>query len=212
MNGTEYELFLPEPISDVIGQITTAENELWWRVGGPGISQPPGGLRVPVVFVRLGFTRDPQQLVCTGLLIAGQPATRHGGPVPMVTTRGARIPLAKILEAARRELGDNPRTKKFRGLVEQAVKTGAPPAFRVRLGPSGHPDSHYREVAERYRAALRGADSSAPTKALIAQYSNYSPATVRYWLSEARRRGYLGRSERGRAGEHRPRVRRGGRK
>jgi len=73
-----------------------------------------------------------------------------------------------------------------------------PPKISRRPGRAGHPDEHYRAVAERYKQ-LRAAGVSSPT-ATIANERHWSRATVAGWVRGARDRGYLPPARPGRAG------------
>jgi hypothetical protein len=65
-----------------------------------------------------------------------------------------------------------------------------------RPGRRGHPDEHYREVAERYRQ-LRAEGVTNPTATIAAErFANHN--TVAGWLRGARERGYLPPGRRGR--------------
>jgi hypothetical protein len=61
-------------------------------------------------------------------------------------------------------------------------------------------DSHFREVAAVYRSALR---FGRPTQA-VADHFVTGKSTAGRWVVEARRRGYLGKTVAGRAGEQDP--------
>jgi hypothetical protein len=65
-----------------------------------------------------------------------------------------------------------------------------------RPGRRGHPDEHYRDVAERYRQ-LRSEGVTNPTATIAAErFANHN--TVAGWLRGARERGYLPPGRRGR--------------
>lgn len=162
----------------------------WRRVEVQGISMP--------VFLRLSFTPD-REVVCTGLVIGIEPEGT------IVRAKDLRIPLAAIVAELAAELAQARAIYGPKNLPDFIIKKFSPAAGpRARPGARGHPEEHYRGVVARYRQALKDHPST-PTKALIAQYPNYDEATVRYWLRVARKRGLLGRSERGKPGEARRR-------
>jgi hypothetical protein len=83
-----------------------------------------------------------------------------------------------------------------------ALKTPeAPPnasAAPRRPGRRGHPDSHYRQIAERYRQLVASGIGN-PTATIAAErFANHN--TVAGWLRVARQRGYLPPARRGRPG------------
>jgi len=67
--------------------------------------------------------------------------------------------------------------------------------LRTRPGAKGYGDDHWQTVVARYRQALKDYPT-APTKALIEQYPNWSPATIRCWLTVVRKRGLLQTTDR----------------
>lgn len=73
---------------------------------------------------------------------------------------------------------------------------------RGRRAPLQRPDGldpnfFYRQVAEAYTDTLRRTSSIAPA---LAEEAGVPVATVRRWIQEARRRGFLAPARRGRAG------------
>ncbi|MFB7474584.1 hypothetical protein [Kitasatospora sp. NPDC056184] len=64
--------------------------------------------------------------------------------------------------------------------------------------PDGHhPDLFYRDVAQAYMDVLRTTSAIAP---VLAEEAGVPVATVRRWIQEARRRGFLPPARKGRAG------------
>lgn len=184
----------------------------------------PAPLRHPLAgpYVRLGrhdppialqFGHSPEgRLICTGLLVGwqlnaiGDPTKLPSSQRRELTARALRrIKLPEILSdldplSEDEELG-GPRKRSRKGT------TGAdpiPPWLLQSLpvvghpGPKGHPDEHYRMVAQRYETALLVAPRS-PMK-WLAEQLHCSGATAHRWRDEAARRGFL---------PSRPRVRRG---
>ncbi len=84
------------------------------------------------------------------------------------------------------------------GLEKDAssAKASKPEPAPGRPGRRGHPDEHYREVAERYRQ-LHAEGVTNPTATIAAErFANHN--TVAGWLRGARERGYLPPGRRGR--------------
>ncbi len=67
-----------------------------------------------------------------------------------------------------------------------------------RPGRRGHPESHYRKVAQRY-IELRAAGVTNPTKTIAREW-NYNRNTVAGWVRTARQRGLLRPARPGRPG------------
>jgi hypothetical protein len=79
-----------------------------------------------------------------------------------------------------------------------SAKSSKPGPALGRPGRRGHPDEHYREVAERYRQ-LRAEGVTNPTATIAAErFVNHN--TVSGWLRVARQRSYLPPARRGRPG------------
>ncbi|MHB1582507.1 MAG: hypothetical protein ACYCU7_16220 [Acidimicrobiales bacterium] len=84
------------------------------------------------------------------------------------------------------------------GAARRRRRPPQPPKIAKRPGRVGHPDEHYRDVAERYKQ-LRMAGVTNPT-ATIADQWPASRSTVAGWIRGARDRGYLPPARPGRAG------------
>jgi hypothetical protein len=84
-------------------------------------------------------------------------------------------------------------------LSAQAEHRPLPKLNKKRPGRSGHPESFYMAVADRYRE-LRAAGITDPTKTLALQ-EGVNRATAAGWISQARAREYLGKAQPGKAGE-----------
>jgi hypothetical protein len=69
----------------------------------------------------------------------------------------------------------------------------------VRPGRRGHPDSFYKEVAQRYRQLRHQEASIRPTKDLADEYK-VNRSTAAGWIKTARARGHLNPGKRGRPG------------
>jgi hypothetical protein len=85
------------------------------------------------------------------------------------------------------------------GTSVQEIPTEEPepePLQRPQRRP--YPDGFYRDVAAAYRRNLR---HGLPPNATLAQETGSPKTTIARWIKEARRRGYLGSGQQGRAGE-----------
>ena len=148
--------------------------------------------RLPV-YIRLGRDRSGKH-VCTGLIV-GDLREYSWLPRPVSSNELRRIQLPELVRGALAmggipdEYGDA-----VAGMLEAAPLTHHP-------GRAGYDDAHFVRIAELYRKALDVAPNK-PTDLLATQLHASKP-TVRRWLAEARRRGHLGKTTRGRAGEER---------
>jgi hypothetical protein len=119
-----------------------------------------------------------------------------------------RFPWATMFaaaDAANRGLSDrqpNSSSTEVMGILkahgEGKLKRPRPPRVAKRPGRRGHPDEHFRAVADRYNE-LRSSGVSNPT-ATIARERNASRDTVAGWVRGARDRDYLPPARPGRAG------------
>jgi hypothetical protein len=129
--------------------------------------------------------------------IAYLSVSRVGGFTP---TELQRFPWKSLLgwaEGAYR--GEN---EYLKGVISAQAEGRSMPRRRPRItkhpGRPGHPDEHYRVVAEEY-LGLWSEGCASPT-ATIARKRGVSRDTVARWVSGARRRGYLAPAKPGRAG------------
>lgn len=94
----------------------------------------------------------------------------------------------------------------FRSLrIAERALAASPPKSEPRPAPSGPrrgrpplDDKHYRKIALMYLNTMR----KAPDRPIpwMAEKLGYEPSTVRGWVSEARKRGFLSPGQRGKAG------------
>ena len=174
----------------------------WIRAEGDDLPHP--------VLVRLG-KGDDGRLVATGVLIEAD----EGGEL---AARAMRVPLSRIVAgfvAATSKTATYKRLQReLHGRPKSDLGTGWAPgkglddtswlAFdflaladherpieraRVRPGPKGWSDEHYREVARVYKRALR-TDPRAPVKALMKAMNTTEP-TAHRWIRTAREKGYI---------------------
>jgi hypothetical protein len=150
-------------------------------------------------------------LVCTGLVVGAFTQEE-------ITARDLReIRLGEILTDLGIAVTNQKKSKAIRNpeelrritigdQLEDAVSWVVKPT-KLRPGPHGHPREHFEGVATAYRAALVWSPGR-PIKTLAEQY-HASEATVRRWVQRARDMGLLGESVPGKAGETKPRTRRG---
>jgi hypothetical protein len=154
-----------------------------------------GGFPLPV-YIRVDQRPDTGEIVCSGLMIGVAPGS-------VVRAEDLRLPLAQTLSQMKRvlELIGSRRGPDGRVITGLAAWTegAVPPAAHIRPGARGRGVDFYRDLAARYRKAMR-VQPAAPTKLLLAEY-RVEDSKMRYWLHEARKRGILGRSEKGKAGE-----------
>jgi hypothetical protein len=187
-----YRLTFNQPtwIASVFGELASYAN--WHTVSGGGLPWP--------VLVRLGLAEG--RLVVTGLFIGavdeqGQAASAVEQERE-ITSRALRaVSVPDITETIARQAARSDGL----GFIERGMVETAHPHRRPRLrpGPQGYPRDHFRDVARRYRAALRRSPR-APIATLAREWPA-DPSTVRRWIGRARDMGYLGRAPVGRAGE-----------
>lgn len=176
----------------------------------PWLEFKGGNFPIPLM---LRFGKVDNELVCTGLMLG-----LADSDIRPITASDLRLPLATIVSFVRavaRKEQELAREKKSTGYlrlfgiaVDRLSPSTVPAIPRARPGRRGYPDEHWREVADRYRRALE-ADKRRPTKLLVEHYEreSISEATVRWWLREARKRGFLGKAPIGRAGDTRAKPR-----
>ncbi len=95
-------------------------------------------------------------------------------------------------------VGRHDRAVSLAAAYEAGKKPPTDPRIVRRPGRRGHPDEHYRRVAQRY-LELRLAGASNPTTT-IAKEHFVSRDTAAGWVRGARERGFLSAARRGRAG------------
>jgi hypothetical protein len=186
------EFSIPRGGTPRIGEAGT-----WVRADGDGLRHP--------VAIRLQVADDGRLLV-TGLLIEAD----HE-----LIARDLRFPIGRIVAAFSAAMG-RPATLKrlFRELLgsdlvlEGDIPEALPPEWRklllpptdaprrTRPGPHVHDDAFYQRLAEDYRQALR-THPQRPIRALM-KARGYSEPTIHRQLREARRRGFLPATTRGR--------------
>ena len=169
----------------------------WVRAEGGDLPRP--------VLVRLGIG-DDERLVATGLLIWADGE---------LTARAAHIPLSRIVSGFAAAASNVRTYKRLRrelfGIDSPSApeRTWRPPAgswlaadflalpererpvrrARLRPGPRGHADDHYREVARVYRDAKRRHPRSF-IKALMREMHT-TEKTAHRWIKTAERRGFI---------------------
>jgi hypothetical protein len=154
------------------------------------------------VLIRLGVN-DQGRHVCTGLIVGDVYSYYFGDQPREVNAAVLRsIHLPEVLSFALRT-GDIP--DEYGAAVRQLLDTA--PSVLTHPGRAGYPDDHYERVAQLYRRALAEAPT-APTSWLQQRLTRdgrkVSGPTIRRWLAESRRRGHLGPTTQGRAGEGLP--------
>lgn len=145
------------------------------------------------ILVRPAKSPSDGRLICTGLVVGAF------GEEELTVRRLRSLPLAQILET----LGRADHEPVLLALFPQGVPEFGP---RVKPGPKGHPNVHFEQIADAYRAALGSAPRS-PMKTLTHAYNKGRPqaewvseVTVRRWVQRARDKGFLGESPLGKAG------------
>jgi hypothetical protein len=146
------------------------------------------------VLIRLGINVRGRH-VCTGLIVGDVESYYFGDQPREVNAAVLRSIHLPELVAFALQTGEIP--DQYGEAVRQLLAV-APPVL-AHPGRAGYRDEHYAEIANQYRRALIEAPSR-PT-AWLADELKQSQPTVRRWLAEARRRGHLGASTPGRAGE-----------
>jgi len=165
---------------------------VWNKVIGPG-------LPAAEVYVRFGVEKSGR-IVCTGVHIAAADADEE-----VTATDLRRVPLAGIIDdlsayiTGAAAVGGDLLTKALmRHMAHEAAGKHMAP-FTPRARAARLPDEHFRQVAERYRAALRVAPRR-PIQHLAGELHVAEP-TLRRWVQRARDMGLLGQSIPGKAGE-----------
>lgn len=146
------------------------------------------------VLMRLGADGRGRH-VCTGLIVGDVDSYYLGDrprEVNAAVLRSVHLPELIAFALQTREIPDE-----YGAAVRQLLEA-APPVL-AHPGRAGYDDEHYIKVAEQYRRAL--VEAPGRPSAWLAKELHQSPPTVRRWLAEARRRGHLGPSTPGRAGE-----------
>jgi hypothetical protein len=182
-----------------LDRLRAAVRHDWAVFAGEG--NPPD---VPPVALAISTSQDGRK-ICTGVIVGlneayptGDGAGSVGLPVE-VTSRALRsIPIAELIGRAVHDDRAPERHAGFRALVESRMPTTV--AAQRTPGPKGHPDEHFKQVADLYRAALK-AEPRRPMTWLAARYPGVNRSTVARWVQRARDRGFLGEASAGRAGE-----------
>lgn len=179
-----------------LDRMVTAVSERSWAVFAP---QEADSSR-PAVAMTFATSSDGR-VVCTGLIVGlneAHPAVGRTYSPAEVTSRALRnIPVAEMIGQA----VANPGAPAHHKVYRDAAMARAPEIPRVRRspGPKGHPDEHFRMVADLYRLALRD-HPKAPIRWLTGELAA-DRSTVTRWVQRARDKGYLGAAVPGRAGE-----------
>jgi hypothetical protein len=127
--------------------------------------------------------------------VAARFVQRDGGP-PITPRAIRRVPLAQYVRAAAGAAAVSAADLTRIGHVDETAAAFA----ATRGGYRRHyTDMFLREVAKVYRGALE-AGSGAPRKA-VQEWQGVSTQTAARWIAEARRRGILGPTRPGKAGE-----------
>jgi len=85
--------------------------------------------------------------------------------------------------------------------VRNTVLAGAAASSEPKRGRIGYPDEHYRRIALRYLQLVNGQPPvTRGVLGVMAAEENRPMETVRTWIHQARKRGFLSSGERGRAG------------
>jgi hypothetical protein len=183
------------------GRRGTEQNRIFAELGDlPGWCKVSGGTLDHPVLVR--FALSPEgALMITGVVLGAF------GEEAIGSRSLRRVRFGEIL-------ADLPAWKRgstvhqFGQLAGLIMRTHAAPVERPRVkpGPKGWPDEHFRDVAERYRRAL----VEQPHKPMdaLAHELKTTPATARRWVRRARDKEFLGEPVPGKAGEARSKTRR----
>lgn len=181
---------------------TIASND--WAVFSGEDSDPEAP---PVVALRLSESSDGRK-ICTGLLVGLNEAYavmdgdhQRGGYFASpaeVTSRALRaIPVAELIGRAVMDHKAPAQHSAVRDLVLGRLPDSG--GVRRSPGPKGHPDEHFRMVAEMYRQALQ----AAPRRPVVwmTEQLNADRTTVARWIQRARDKGFLDQAQPGKAGE-----------
>jgi hypothetical protein len=165
----------------------------WYPVAFNGAFANPGTfpfVHQAKVLVRLGKAPDGRP-VCTGLVLG---AFDEGE----ITARGLRdLPLVQFLI----QIGRHQEVRDESGAFSKGFKRYTP---KLRRGPQGLDDEHFKKIAGLYRTALK-LQPRAPLNAMreLLGKGAYAPSdsTIHGWVRQARQRGFLGKAVIGKAGE-----------
>lgn len=183
-----------------LDRLVKAVEDRDWAV----FADDPASPGTPPVALALSESTDGRK-ICVGMIVGLNEAYPTGdgrgsfGVTTEVTSRALRgIPVAELIGRAVRDDRAPERHSHFRNIVLARM----PKSEGVRLapGPRGHPDEHFRLLADRYREALE-TEPGRPMAWLAEQYPEVDRSTVARWVQRARDKGYLGDSQAGRAGE-----------
>jgi len=152
------------------------------------------------LLVRLDFDMIDERPSCQVISLWN----RHQGEIAEITSeRLRRIPVGRLVQeaimaAVHRSPSKRGRRKEPPSLVEFSDEYRRIGNRAARKQGQAYTDDHYRRVAEIYRTALHSKDH--PTKAVAVGFT-VTPSTAGRYVMEARRRGFLGPTEPGKAGE-----------
>jgi hypothetical protein len=107
------------------------------------------------------------------------------------------VKVGKLLESLRRELAGVSVTELTD--VERKWAAAAAEAVELKRGRDGYPDEHFRRIALSY-LKLRNDGLTNGIAAALAEQEDRPAATVRDWIREAERRGFLTAASKGRGG------------
>lgn len=157
----------------------------------------------PPVALKLARSSDGR-MICTAMIVGLNEAypvviDGRGGyqatPVEVTSRALRKIPVAELIGRAMRS-ADAPG---WGDLVKRRVPKVR--AVQRSPGPKGHPDEHFREVADAYREALL-AEPRRPM-AWMQRHYHADRTTIARWVKRARDMGYLGEADPGKAGDRR---------
>jgi hypothetical protein len=192
---------------------------LWWNFSTPDDELDPlvEQVRQRDWAVFEGSHLDPEQpppvalamakssdgrMICTGLIVGLNEAYplgngEWGKPIEVTSRALRRIPVAELIGRA---VTQDP-ISDHHAPLRRKVLSRSPESMSVRRapGPKGHPDEHFRWVADQYRKALE-ANPRAPM-AWLDERIDVDRSTITRWVQRARDKGFLGKSTPGRAGE-----------
>jgi hypothetical protein len=181
----------PAVFSEIADEIKQGDNwyAVAWKTGAL-----TGGMYDGELLIRLAKSSDGR-LVCTGMVLGG-----GAGSETEITARSLRdVPLAPLLAG----LGQWRENRDQTGIFGAGFKRYAP---KLRRGPRGLPDEHFKKIADLYRIALNRqprAPLMVMRELLAKDRGGYVPSdsTIHGWVRQARQRGFLGKAVIGKAGE-----------
>jgi hypothetical protein len=141
--------------------------------------RPPQVLRRVVDYqVRMRVARDKGgNLIVTAMTLEADEGRK------LTASSLHKVPLGAILDALAQDLDT------LQAIGIEFTVPEAPVLPSRQPGRAGHPDEHYQTVARIYREA----GGRKPIRFVSERYGSYSENTVKGWVAEARKRGYLPR-------------------